>query len=69
MAILGKRQILSQDPQHTFASSTAATLVASYHNLSAATTENINNGFRVTSLNPIPEPGTYAAIFGALLWR
>ena len=41
-------------------------MVASYNNTATATDEYRNIGFRVSSLTPIPEPSTYAAIFGAL---
>ena len=49
-----------------YSASAAIHLVASYSNVSAAASENHFNGFRVSSLNPIPEPSTYAAIFGGL---
>ena len=43
-----------------------ATLAASFDHDLAAVHEYATLGFRVSSLNPIPEPSTYAAIFGAL---
>ena len=45
---------------------TATALWASGNSNLAAVTEGLTYGFRVTSLEPIPEPSTYAAIFGAL---
>ena len=42
-------------------------LASSFNNSSFGPTNESNDvGFRVVSLQPIPEPGTYAAIFGAL---
>jgi PEP-CTERM putative exosortase interaction domain len=41
-------------------------LAASYNNHYTAVYEYDSAGFRVSSLEPIPEPSTYAAIFGAL---
>jgi PEP-CTERM putative exosortase interaction domain len=43
-----------------------ANLRASHSVSNVATVENAAYGFRVSSLEPIPEPSTYAAIFGAL---
>ena len=42
------------------------TAVSSYNYNSTAADETSTFGFRVSSLQPIPEPSTYAAIFGAL---
>ena len=47
-------------------SSTASILASSSNNSSVATYEGDGFGFRVSSLTPIPEPGTYAAIFGTI---
>jgi PEP-CTERM putative exosortase interaction domain len=47
-------------------STTASNLGASNNSSNAAANEFTNVGFRVSSLQPIPEPSTYAAIFGAL---
>ena len=44
----------------------ATALRASSSASNAAATESYDYGFRVSSLEPIPEPSTYAAIFGAL---
>ena len=47
--------------------STAPTLEAANNNAFGITAyETFDYGFRVVSLQPIPEPSTYAAIFGAL---
>ena len=41
-------------------------VASSYNYTATVTNEDFTIGFRVSSLNPIPEPSTYAAIFGAL---
>jgi Uncharacterized conserved protein len=46
--------------------SAASALRASTNSLYTAADESYGFGFRVSSLSPIPEPSTYAAIFGAL---
>ena len=49
-----------------FFASTVPSLGASNNNGYTAAYEYYDYGFRVSSLEPIPEPSTYAAIFGAL---
>jgi formylglycine-generating enzyme required for sulfatase activity len=43
-----------------------ALLQSSFRYYNNPTNENLSMGFRVSSLAPIPEPSTYAAIFGSL---
>lgn len=50
----------------SWASDSSLFLRSSYQNSNSPTVEDAGWGFRIASLAPVPEPGTYAAMVGAL---